>query len=166
VSLTIHLRATLLRCDQIAQVPNDSANLRLRTATPDDADQLFDMAQLLATSATPQREAFGRVFGDILDDPHQCLLVAEAAAGLVGYLHGLTHPAFHANGDIAWVEELYIDPGQRGNGLGRQLMNRFEDWAREAANANYIAVATRRAHGFYAAIGYAESATYYTKNLN
>ncbi|HEY9264492.1 MAG TPA: GNAT family N-acetyltransferase [Microlunatus sp.] len=144
---------------------NDSANLRLRAASRDDADQLFDLAQLLATSATPHREAFDQVLDDILDDPHQCLLVAETTAGLVGYLYGLTHPAFHANGNIAWVEELYVDPAQRGNGLGRQLMNQFEGWAQKAASAQYIAVATRRAHDFYGAIGYSESATYYKKNL-
>jgi hypothetical protein len=44
-------------------------------------------------------------------------------------------------------------------------MDRFERWAREMADAQYIAVATRRAHDFYGAIGYGESATYYKKDL-
>jgi len=44
-------------------------------------------------------------------------------------------------------------------------MDQFEDWARRSADARYIAVATRRADDFYGAIGYAESATYYKKDL-
>ncbi|GAB3923368.1 N-acetyltransferase [Microlunatus endophyticus] len=137
----------------------------LRTASFADAEQLFGMARLLATSATPRREAFTQVLADILDDPNRYLIVAETDSGLVGYLYGLTHPAFHANGNIGWVEELYVDPGQRGTGLGRRLMERFEECARHTADARYVAVATRRADDFYRAIGYAESATYYKKDL-
>lgn len=145
---------------------NQHASIPLRPATPDDAEQLFDMARLLATSATPHRYAFDQVLADILDDSHQCLIVAEGSTVLGGYLYGLTHPAFHANGNIAWVEEIYVTPDQRGTGLGRQLMDYFETWSRQTAKAQYIAVATRRAHDFYRAIGYAESAIYFKKNLN
>jgi len=144
---------------------HDSGDLVLRTASTADAGDLFDLARLLATSATPYRDAFDRVFADILADTHQCLIVAEAPTRLVGYLYGLTHPAFHANGNIAWVEELYVEDVQRGTGLGRRLMDRFEHWAQDTADAQYIAVATRRAHDFYRAIGYTESATYYKKDL-
>lgn len=101
----------------------------------------------------------------ILGDPKQQLLVAEIPSGVVGYLYGLVHPAFHANGNIAWVEELFVESEQRGGGTGRQLMTGFENWARRTSDAAYVAVATRRAHDFYDSIGYAESATYFKKNL-
>lgn len=123
------------------------------------------MASLLATSATPERGAFDRTLAAIVDDPQQHLAVAEASAGLLGYLHGLVHPVFHANGTIGWVEELFVSPTVRGSGLGRRLMAGFEDWAHHTAGAQYVAVATRRAHAFYQAIGYAESATYFKKAL-
>lgn len=121
------------------------------------------MACLLATSATPQRDAFDRTFAAIVDDPHQHLLVAEGPNELIGYLHGLVHPVFHANGNIGWVEELFVAPTTRGTGMGRILMRRFEDWAGHTCGAHYVAVSTRRAHDFYRAIGYAESATYFKK---
>ncbi|WP_168207543.1 GNAT family N-acetyltransferase [Microlunatus elymi] len=138
---------------------------QLRPAVPNDADELFRMAQLLATSATPQRQTFDHLLTEILADPHQYLLVAAAPTGLSGYLYGLIHPAFHANGKIAWAEELFVDPDLRGAGLGRKLMTDFEDWAKQVGHAQYIAVATRRAHDFYDAIGFAESATYFKKTL-
>lgn len=145
-------------------VPDDPG-IRLRPARPEDGDELFRMATLLATSSVPQRAAFDRSVGAILDDPQQHLAVAERGTELVGYLYGLVHPAFHANGNIGWVEELFVDPGYRETGLGRQLMDGFEAWAERSAAARYIAVATRRAAGFYRAIGYHESATYFKKSL-
>lgn len=138
----------------------------IRPARAQDAEQLFTMAGLLATSASPERQAFERTFAAILDDAHQHLLVVEGSSSLIGYLHGLVHPVFHANGNIGWVEELFVSPTARGTGLGRRLMERFEDWAGQTGQAHYVAVSTRRAHDFYQAIGYAESATYFKKAVS
>lgn len=140
-------------------------DLRLRPAEPKDVDELFRMASLLATSATPHRQPFDRSLAMIIDDDRQHLAVAATGSGLVGYLYGLVHPAFHADGNIGWVEELFVDPQARSAGTGRRLMNDFEQWARRTADAQYIAVATRRAGDFYRAIGYQESAVYFKKTL-
>jgi GNAT superfamily N-acetyltransferase len=139
---------------------------QLRPARLADNDELFRMAGLLATSAVPQRESFERVLAAILDDSEQRIVVAEAATGLAGYLHGLVHPVFHVNGYIGWVEELFVDPDHRGTGLGRALMEDFESWARRSVDARYIAVATRRADAFYRSIGYVPSATYFKKSFS
>ena len=123
------------------------------------------MASELATSATPEKTAFTRVLAMILDDDRQRLVVAQDGARLVGYLYGLVHPAFHANGNIGWMEELFVDSDQRGTGLGRALVADFEVWARAVADAQYVAVATRRADAFYEAIDYSRSATYFKKSF-
>lgn len=103
----------------------------------------------------------------MLTDDRQLLLVAlvEGDSERVGYLHGLVHPAFHANGTVAWVEELWVDAEHRRAGVARSMMEEFEGWAVNDVGASYVAVATRRAAGFYAAIGYAESAVYFKKDL-
>ncbi len=115
----------------------------------------------------PERSAFEASLATILADDRQLVLVAEpdsaSVGGLAGYLYGLTHPAFHANGDIGWIEELYVDERLRGTGLGRRLMGAFEQWGIESVGAAYFAVATRRAGDFYRSIGYAESASYFKK---
>jgi len=87
------------------------------------------------------------------------------SADTVGHLHGLAHPAFHGNRTIGSIEELFVDAGQRGTGLGRSLVDGFGASATEQHAARYIAVSTRRAHVFYRAIGYADSATYFKKGL-
>lgn len=136
---------------------------RLRPADTTDADDLFRMARLLATTAVPEREPFDRSLLVIIGDHRQHLVVADTGTGLVGYLYGLVHPAFHANGNIGWVEELFVDPDTRGSGLGRRLMAAFEAWAQQSAQVQYIGLATRRAGDFYRAIGYQESATYFKR---
>lgn len=143
----------------------NSQTFAIRPATRADADELFRLAGLLATSAVPERSAFERSLAAMLADRNQRVLVAGpgSAAELVGYLYGLTHPAFHANGSIGWIEELYVDERCRGSGLGRQLMEAFEQWATETVDATYFAVATRRAGDFYRSIGYDESAGYFKK---
>ncbi|MGC3994701.1 MAG: GNAT family N-acetyltransferase [Propionicimonas sp.] len=139
----------------------------VREATTTDADALFGMASCLATSAVPDRTVFSSSLAAILTDERQLLLVAfiEGADERVGYLHGLAHPAFHANGSVAWVEELWVDEEHRRSGVGRSLMDRFESWAVHDVGAAYVALATRRAQRFYAATGYVESASYFKKNL-
>ena len=82
------------------------ARLSIRPAVAADADALFAMADRLATSAVPVRSAFDASLQTILADPNQLLLAAAADGRSVGYLHGLVHPALHASGNNAWVDEL------------------------------------------------------------
>jgi ribosomal protein S18 acetylase RimI-like enzyme len=90
--------------------------------------------------------------------------VAEGGGEVVGYLLATSHPAFHANGPVAWVEEVMVAHPARGTGVGCQLMAAAEAWARDR-EAAYVALATRRAAEFYRALGYEESAVYFKKPL-
>ena len=77
--------------------------MQVREANNTDADALFGMARSFATSTRVYRTAFDRVLTTMLTDDRQLLLVAlvEGASERVGYLHGLVHPAFHANGTVS-----------------------------------------------------------------
>ena len=55
-----------------------------------------------------------------------------------------------------------VDAAHRGAGVGRALMRRPRTGP-GASGAAYVALATRRAAGFYAALGYEESASYYKR---
>lgn len=93
------------------------------------------------------------------------LLVAEQDAQVVGYLLGFVHATFYANGPVAWVEEITVAENSRRHGIGRLLMQQFEQWA-AARDARLVALATRRAVPFYQALGYEESALYLRKLLS
>jgi GNAT superfamily N-acetyltransferase len=130
---------------------------------------VWPLARDLATSYVPERPAFDRSFALLLADPSALLLVAEGPGALgpdvAGYLLATSHPAFHANGPVVWVEEVMVAAPARAHGVGRQLMAAAEDWARQRGAA-YVALATRRAALFYRSLGYQDSATYFKKPLS
>jgi GNAT superfamily N-acetyltransferase len=76
----------------------------------------------------------------------------------------MDHYTLFANGRVAWVEEIMVRADMRGQGIGRALMEAFEAWAR-SRSSRLVALATRRAAPFYAALDYEESAIYFRKLL-
>jgi len=144
-----------------------AAPVRIRPATTGDADAVAGLAEGLAQSFTFSRVSFDAHYPALLAAGHACLLVAVTGAGedQVGYLLGFEHLTFYANGRVAWVEEVFVRDGLRGQGIGRGLMTAFERWARERGCA-LAALATRRAVPFYHALGYEDSATYLRKLLH
>jgi len=138
--------------------------MRIRPATSKDEEQVFRLAKALATSFEVRRESFSTSFGEVLASQSSEVIVAEDKTRLVGYVFGLHHHAFYANGLVSWVEEIFVEEASRRKGVGEQLMRAFEHRACERGS-RLVALATRRAASFYAAIGYAESATYFRKLL-
>ena len=49
----------------------------------------------------------------------------------LGYLLGFRHLTFYANGPVGWVEEMIVRHQDRGQGIGRVLMNAFGQLAAE-----------------------------------
>ena len=122
------------------------------------------MARNLATSFEPSPSTFEVTFAALISDPSALVLVAvdEGTEELVGYLLGFLHLTFFANGPVGWVEEVFIRAERRRAGVGQSLMAQFEGWAWEGG-ARLVALASRRAHSFYEAIGYEDSAVYFRK---
>ena len=133
--------------------------MHIRKAKPNDQQAVFELARELATSFTVEQDSFVASFTIILNDENSHLLVAEKRGRIVGHLLGFDHFAFYANGRIAWVEELYVLSSARKQGVGKALMTAFETPPTQR-HSKLIALATRRAHKFYNAIGYQESAIY------
>jgi GNAT superfamily N-acetyltransferase len=138
--------------------------LIIRVAESADRDAVFALAREFATSFDVEAANFGLVFDELMQSPDARLLIALVDNNVVGYLLGFDHPAFFANGRVAWVEEIMVEPDQRRRGIGRKLMAEFEHWT-ASRNARLIALATRRAGDFYRSLGYEESATYFRRLL-
>jgi GNAT superfamily N-acetyltransferase len=136
----------------------------LRRAEPGDQEALYPLVQELATSFDQCRSNFATSFSSLISDPTALILVAaeERSRRLIGYLLGYRHVTFVADGPVGWVEEVYTRTERRREGVAGALMSEFEQWA-WGSGARLVAVATRRAHAFYEAIGYENSAVYFRK---
>ena len=138
--------------------------ITVRPAVAEDVDAVWPLARDLATSYEVDQDSYATIFTGLVSEPIVLLLVATDDGAVVGYLLGQCHVTFHAGGPVIWVEEVMVAEDRRGTGVGRALMRAAEDRAR-ATGAAYVALATRRAGDFYAALGYRESAAYFTKAL-
>ena len=136
----------------------------IRKATADDADALFGLAEEFATSFVPERAAFEIALAGIIESDGANLSVAAVNGEVVGYCLGFDHHTFYANGRVAWVEEVTVKEPLRRRGVGKALMENFEEWSRKRGS-KLVALATRRAASFYGSIGYEESATFFRKLL-
>jgi GNAT superfamily N-acetyltransferase len=117
------------------------------------------------TSFVPTLERFRVAFSELGSRDDALVLIADGAGDSVdGYLLGFVHPTFYADAPVGWVEELAVRSAVRRHGVGRRLLESFEEWA-HSRGARLVALATRRAGAFYAALGYEESAAYFLKTL-
>lgn len=136
----------------------------IRPAELSDSDALYSLARAFATSFTVERSAFEPSFAALLETPDAFAAVASDGGRVVGYVLGFDHHTFYANGRVAWVEEIMVAEDARRRGVGRQLMESFEQWAK-SRQAKLIGLATRRAGPFYCALGYDESGSYFRRLL-
>ena len=77
---------------------------------------------------------------------------------------GTATVTFYAGGQTAWVDELLVIEALRGTGIGRELMDAFEQWAADRQSV-LVSLATRGAATFYEHRGYTSKAGYYKKYL-
>ena len=136
----------------------------VRQARAGDADDVARLAAELAMSFEFSAARFREHYPSLLADDGACLLLAVSGPISLGYLLGFRHLTFYANGPVGWVEEIVVRDQDRGRGIGRLLMDGFEQWA-AAQDCALVALATRRAARFYRALGYQESAAYFRKVL-
>jgi GNAT superfamily N-acetyltransferase len=73
-----------------------------------------------------------------LVDPRAPLhgLVAERGGTLAGFVHFQFHPTSWSLRDSCYLEDLYVDPGARGGGIGRALIRAVYEAADRAQAAS------------------------------
>lgn len=139
-----------------------SLMIRIRRCLPEDEKSIFALARDFATSFPMNEAGFSKAFSLVLVAPGMFLAVAESEEAVIGYVLGTVHPTFYASGNVGWVEEIMVQQDFRRKGVGRLLMDGFEQWVL-SRDCRLIALATRRASDFYKSLGYSESATYFRK---
>ena len=135
-----------------------------RPARGPDRAATWALVQEFAESFTPEAHAFSSSFDHCVEDDRTLVAVAETTdREIVGYLLAHLQATFFANSDVCWVEEVMVAEPRRRTGIGRELMAAAEAWASDRGAA-YVCLATRRAHEFYRAARYEESAQFYKKS--
>ena len=57
--------------------------------------------------------------------------VAESEEGVIGFTHCLFRPSTWTETDYCYLEDLFVDPNIRGKGVGRALMEKVVELAKE-----------------------------------
>jgi GNAT superfamily N-acetyltransferase len=57
--------------------------------------------------------------------------VAESEEGVIGFTHCLFRPSTWTETDYCYLEDLFVEPNIRGKGVGRALMNKVFELAKE-----------------------------------
>jgi GNAT superfamily N-acetyltransferase len=92
----------------------------------------------------------------MLDDPKHLILTAVAGGRVVGWAHAYVCCLVESD-TYAELGGLVVDESYRGKGVGGQLLEKVEEWARQkgcsavSARSNVI---RHDAHQFYARRGY------------
>jgi GNAT superfamily N-acetyltransferase len=142
-----------------------NVNVTVKHAIESDSNSVFSMAAALSQSFNVAGKHQYSDFVQIINDAHYIFLIIRVDDKTVGYIFGTIHYALYAAGNIACIEELYIDESWRGQRLGAELINAFEANVIERG-VRLISVATRRASSFYIKNGYEPSAEYFRKIFN
>jgi GNAT superfamily N-acetyltransferase len=96
-------------------------------------------------------------------------LAAEADDGtLAGFSHCVLHPSTWSRGGTCYLEDLYVDPGQRGTGAARAMIEAAGEQGR-AAGAETLYWHTQafngRARSLYDTVAQLTSHVHYERHL-
>lgn len=136
-----------------------SAPTEIRHAEIDDA---AEMARLAGELGYPMSTAeMARRLGVLLPNDRHYIGVAAAGKHLLGWVH-VEHRFSLEGGDRAELMGLVVDSSARRRGLGRELVDVAENWARARGLAAVTVrsnAARELSHPFYEGLGYLREKT-------
>lgn len=107
------------------------------------------LAQFSVDAAALRERAFGAT--------SQCqVFVAEASGTLLGYAVALLIPFTYDLRPTCRLKELYLQPGQRSQGLGQRLLSSVANWALSQGAGRLqwdVLAGNSRAEAFYQRLG-------------
>jgi GNAT superfamily N-acetyltransferase len=99
--------------------------VRLRPATPNDFDvwlRLWRGYQAFYRTDIPH-EATLVTWQRLLDDGEPMhVVLADVEGAVVGFVHFIEHRSCWTTGNYMYLQDLFTDPGARGTGVGRALI--------------------------------------------
>ena len=111
------------------------AELQIRFVTQDDVAEVTALleAQLREHQMTPPTHALREAIRSVIDNPRYgfILLGAGPDGAAVGVAYSSSLLSFEHGGVSGWVEELYVTPAWRGQGIGSRLLEKVISTAKE-----------------------------------
>ena len=130
------------------------SELIIRPATINDADRIAELSGTLGYPA--EAEAMARRLAGILAHETHAVVVAEVAGEVVGWIHGAEQQMLEFDVRCE-ILGLVVAADQRGQGVGRRLVEAVEEWARTRglSGVSVRSIVIRpESHPFYERIGY------------
>lgn len=132
-------------------------NVAIRKAEPGDYRVLMRLYGDFANDPPRFRLGTGDSYAKVLADPSCSMYVAEHDGSIVGFVSFSIRNVVHYPTPICEVEELYVSPKARRNGIATLLLRQAEDTAR-ANSCAYVFIASgnerTEGHALYRARGY------------
>jgi GNAT superfamily N-acetyltransferase len=139
-------------------------DVRIRPAAAPDLPHLVRLlAELFSIEADFAPDAERQRFGLALmisDQRLRTVLVAERHGVILGMVTGQLVVSTAEGGLSAWVEDMIVERGARGGGVGRALLDALESWARSRGATRLQLLADREntpALGFYERVGWSRT---------
>lgn len=138
----------------------------VRQARATDSALIAGLLRELGYPVTPDLvpERLSRLAGD----SRTAVLVAELGAEVVGLATVHLFDAVHADQPVALLTALVVTASARGSGVGRQLVEAAESFAREAGCGRIMVTTAEHrsgAHAFYQRLGWEYAGRRYAKRL-
>lgn len=130
-------------------------DVMIRKGNVSDAARLAELSEVLGYPIAP--EVMRRRLETILLKPDHVVAVAELPPNLLaGWIHAAEHDILEV-GSFCEIVGLVVAANQRGQGIGRRLLERVEHWALERGLTQISVrsnVARPESHPFYERSGY------------
>ncbi|WP_336790223.1 GNAT family N-acetyltransferase [Paenibacillus sp. MMO-177] len=142
--------------------------IMIREAGLQDLQNLAELFEVLM-EVPSNIEAMGRQLAKVTKDPHYFLAAACDGDKVIGTAMGIE--CYDLVGDcrpFLVVENVVVNPDYRGQGVGKMLMQRLEQFAEERVCSYIIFVSSgyrEQAHRFYRALGYSSENQGFKKQL-
>lgn len=100
----------------------------IRAAVITDAASIADLCAQLGYKSS--KEDIEQRLKKVMDDNRDVVFVAEADGKVIGWLQVVIKSTIES-GSFAEIVGLVVDRDYRGKGMGKNLVKRAEDWAKE-----------------------------------
>ena len=107
----------------------DSA-ISIRKATIDDVEIVF---RFLCELGNEELDfvVFKRIYSENISNTKNLYLVSESENSVNGFISFHTQNLLHHSGLVGEIQEFYIDKGFRGKGIGKLLVYKIKDYAKQ-----------------------------------